>query len=319
MKKSNLYYRMKNLQYRLRMLIPEWIYAQVTYYKRKGRFLNLKNPQTFADKLWWMKYHYFNPLMTPCSDKWEVRKYVEKCGLKDILIDCYGHYDSVDAINLDEIPVEEFFLKVNNTSGGNLICHKSTFDRESIRPLFSALLKDNFYWHGREYNYKHIKPYILAEKVLRPSDGSGLIDWKFFCFEGEPKLLFVDTEVCNEDGSHAEFSHWFNYDIDFNPLDVTINRKHEPTFEIKKPENYDLMVEYARILSKPFPHCRVDFYNVDGKIYFGEITFFHCAGYIIVEPEEFNLKMGSWVPMDKSYPKKYGWKEVREAYKKYCE
>lgn len=301
-----------NLNYRMRLIIPKYLYAQATYYTRKKKFLNLKEPKTFADKLWWLKYHYFNPLMTPCSDKWEVRKYVEKCGLKDILVDCYGHYDSVDDINLDDIPTEDFFLKVNNTSGGNLICHKSTFDKEAIRPRFEKLLKDNFYWHGREYNYKYIKPCIIAEKLLKTDDPIGLIDYKFFCFSGEPKLLFIDTGVCNEDGTHAEHSTWFMYDLDFKPLDMYLNKKHAP-MDLKKPENYETMTEYARMLAAPFPHCRIDFYNIDGKIYFGEITFFHCSGYTVIEPHEEDLKVGSWIPMDKSYPQKYNLSDVEAS------
>lgn len=306
MKNSNLYYRLMNLQYRLRMLIPRWIYAQVTYFMKCRKFLNLRHPKTFDERIWWLKFHYFNPLMTPCSDKWEVRKYVEKCGLKDILIDCYGHYDSVDAINLDEIPVEEFFLKVNNTSGGNLICRKSTFDREAIRPLFSALLKDNFYWHGREYNYKHIKPYILAEQVLKADDDIGLIDYKFLCFSGEPKLLFMDIGVAKTDGTHAEDYYRNIYDMDFNLItDMKETRDNYRVEDIKKPGQWDFMLECCRKLSKPFPHCRVDLYFVGEKVYFGEITFFHGSGYNEFEPYEKNLEVGSWIPLDRSFPKKY--------------
>lgn len=311
MGKSNLYYQLMNLQYRMRMLIPKNLYAQITYYLKCGKFLNLKYPKTFDERIWWMKYHYFNPLMTICSDKWEVRKYVERCGLKDILIDCYGHYDSVDAINLDDIPVEEFFLKVNNTSGGNLLCHKQTFDKEKIRSKFTALLKDNFYWHGREYNYKYIKPYIMAEKVLKSDDDVGLKDYKFLCFQGEPKLLFMDIGVAKADGTHAENYYRNIYDMEFNLVtDMKETREMYRVEDIRKPEKWDYMLECCRKLSNPFPHCRVDLYYVEGKVYFGEITFFHGSGYNEFEPREKDLMVGAWIPMDNSYPKKYSLKEV---------
>ena len=215
-------------------------------------------------------------------------------------------YETVDAINLDEIPVEEFFLKVNNTSGGNLICRKSTFDREAIRPLFSALLKDNFYWHGREYNYKHIKPYILAEQVLKADDDIGLIDYKFLCFSGEPKLLFMDIGVAKTDGTHAEDYYRNIYDMDFNLItDMKETRDNYRVEDIKKPGQWDFMLECCRKLSKPFPHCRVDLYFVGEKVYFGEITFFHGSGYNEFEPYEKDLEVGSWIPLDRSFPKKY--------------
>ncbi len=306
-----MYYSLKNLQYRMRMLIPRNLYAQVTYYKKCKKFLNLKDPKTFDERIWWLKFHYFNPLMTQCSDKWEVRRYVEKCGLKKILNDCYGHYDSVDAINLDDIPTEDFFLKVNNTSGGNLLCNKKNFDKEKIRPEFSALLKDNFYWHGREYNYKYIKPYIIAERVLKPDDDIGLVDYKFLCFEGEPRLLFMDIGVANPDGTHAEEYYRNIYDMDFNIIrDMKETREMYRVEDIKKPEKWVFMLECCRRLSKPFPHCRIDLYYVGGRVYFGEITFFHGSGYNEFEPREKDLMVGSWIPMDESYPKKYNRADV---------
>lgn len=306
MGKGVMYYQLKNLSYRMRMLVPKNLYAQVTYYMKCKKFLNLKNPQTFDERIWWLKFHYFNPIMTQCSDKIAVREYVKKCGLEEILNDCYGHYESVDEIDVDKIPSEEFFLKVNNTSGGNLYCKKATFDKEKIRSEFSALLKDNFYWHGREYNYKYIKPCIIAEKVLKADDDIGLIDYKFLCFEGEPRLLFMDIGVANADGTHAEEYFRNIYDMDFNLVsDMKETRDTYRVEDIKKPEKWDFMLECCRRLAKPFPHCRVDLYYVGGQVYFGEITFFHGSGYNEFEPREKDLMVGSWIPMDRSFPNKY--------------
>lgn len=306
MSKEDLYYRLKNLSYRMRMLIPKNLYAQVTYYLKCKKLLNLKDPKTFDERIWWLKFHYFNPLMTQCSDKLAVREYVKKCGLEDILNECYGHYESVDEIDVSKIPSEEFFLKVNNTSGGNLLCNKQTFNKEKIRPEFSALLKDNFYWHGREYNYKYIKPCIIAEKVLKADDDIGLIDYKFLCFEGEPRLLFMDIGVANADGTHAEEYYRNIYDMDFNLVsDMKETRDTYRVEDIKKPEKWDYMLECCRRLAQPFPHCRVDLYYVGGQVYFGEVTFFHGSGYNEFEPHEKDLMVGSWIPMDRSFPHKY--------------
>lgn len=302
----NLYYELMNLQYRLRMLVPKTIYAQITYYMKCKRFLNLKEPKTFDEKIWWLKFHYFNPLMSKCCDKWEVRKYVEDCGLADILTAVYGHWYDFDSLDISQIPVEEFYLKVNNTSGGNLHCFKSTFDKEAIRSQFSHLLKDNYYWHGREYNYKHVRPCIMAEQMLRNKDNSVLIDYKFLCFDGEPKLLFMDIGVANTDGTHAEEYYRNIYDMDFKPVpNMKETRESYKIDEIVRPAEWDFMLECCRRLSKPFPHCRVDLYDVDGHVYFGEITFFHGSGYNEFSPKEADLMVGSWIRMDRSFPNKY--------------
>jgi hypothetical protein len=305
MKKNNLYYFLKRVYYRIVQTVPDKMYAQITYYKCYRKFLDLSNPKTFDEKLWWLKFNYFNPLMRICTDKYEVRKYVEQCGLKDILNECYAHFNSVEEIDLNEIPIDDFFLKVNNTSGGNMICHKNTFNKKEIHSIFDHLLKDQFYLYGREYNYKNIKPCIIVEKILCPKNGEGLLDYKFMCFDGIPKLLFLDIGVCNADGTHAEKYYRNIYDMNFKPLAIKETREHYKLNEIQKPENYDFMIECCRKLSKPFPHCRVDLYNIDGKVYFGEITFFHGSGCNKIEPHEADLEIGSWIRMDHSYPNKY--------------
>lgn len=304
-KETTIYNILKRLYFKTRtFLIPKILYAKVTYYIRYGKKLNISSPKTFDEKLWWLKLNYFNPLMTICTDKFEVRRYVKECGLEKILNTCYANYYSVNEINLSDLP-EDFFLKCNHLSGGNIICHKNNIDINKIKKLFRPLLKNNFYYYGFEYNYKHIKPCIIAEKILKTSDNSTLLDYKFMCFNGVPKLLFLDIGVCNEDGSHAEEYYRNIYDMDFKPVDLKETREHYDYNKIKKPNNFDFMIECARKLSKPFPHCRVDLYNIDGKVYFGEITFFHGSGYNNIEPYDADLEIGSWIPLDKSYNKKY--------------
>ena len=299
--------KLKNLFFRTLILVPDNIYAQLTYFKYRQRFLNLKHPKTFDEKLWWLKFNYFNPLMCQCCDKWAVREYVKACGLENILNPIFGHWQSFDDIDLSVIPDEDFYLKVNHVSGGNRLCHKSTFkeDSKKLRPLFEYWLSENYYYHGREYNYKNVKPCIIAEKILKPSDGH-LIDYKFLCFKGEPKLLFMDIGVANADGSHAKEYYRNIYDMDFKPMwNMRETREFYNIDKIPKPDTWETMVDYCRILSKPFPHCRVDLYSFDSKVYFGEITFFHGSGLNMLKPKEADLLVGSWIPLDTSYPQRY--------------
>lgn len=315
-KNKALYNVAKRGYFRLRdYVMPKCVYAQIKYYLRYCKKLNLKDPQTFDEKIWWLKFHYFNPLMTICTDKYLVRKYVEKCGLCDILNECYANFTSVDDIDIEKLP-NEFFLKCNHLSGGNMICTKDNFDKEKIKKIFRPLLRNNFYYYGFEYNYRHIKPQIVIEKILRPLDGGSLLDYKFMCFAGVPKLLFLDIGACDKDGGHSEHYYRNVYDMQFNLLEIKETRDNFLDNSIQKPKNFDYMVECAKILSKPFPHCRVDLYNVDGKVYFGEITFFHGSGYNHIEPHKADLEIGSWIPLDKSYPIKYGLEEVEKTFLK---
>lgn len=293
---QELYCFMKRMYFFIRekVVSPKW-YGIVKYYARYHKYLNIENPKTFDEKLWWLKLNYYDPLMTTCTDKYAVRNYVKSCGLEEILNECYGYYSSVDDINVDALP-DEFFLKCTHLSGGNIICQKNDFDKHKIKKLFSHYLKSNFYYTGFERNYRDIKPALIAEKVLRMKDNSTLLDYKVMCFEGEPKLLFLDIGVANSDGTHAEEYYRNIYDMSFTPVDIKETREHYDYDKIKKPQNFDYMIECARVLSKPFPHCRVDLYNVDGKVIFGEITFFHGSGYNDITPHSADLMMGSWIP-----------------------
>lgn len=273
-------------------------YAHWKYKLRTGRELNLENPQTFDERVWYLKINVRDPLNNQCSDKYRVREYVKKCGLEHILNELYGKYESVEEIDFKKLP-DRCFLKCNHGSGANMIYDRSkTFEYEKFKKRFSEALKRDYYWAGREWNYRHIKPYILCEKVLEDKNGKLPLDYKIMCFAGEPKLLFLDIGVATENGGHAEEYYRNIYDLDFNLLPVKETRENYLGEEIKKPENWDKMVEYAGILSKPFRHCRVDLYNVDGKIYFGEITFHHGGGCNDIQPEEWALKMGQWIPIE---------------------
>ncbi len=300
LKSIALYCFCKRLYFRIRcLLVPKQWYAKWTYYRNCHKWLNINIPQTYDEHLWWLKFNYHNPLQTQCADKCAVRDYVRDCGLEDILIESYGTYRTVDDINLDDIPAEKFFLKCNHLSGGNMICRKDGFNRKEISKLFASWMKDNAYYYGYEWPYKDISPRLLTERVLCSDEPYGLLDYKFFCFEGEPRLLSLDIGVCNTDGSHAEEYYRNFYDMEFHWLDITETRPHYKDIQIPKPENFSYMVDCARRLSKPFPHCRVDLYNVKGKVYFGEITFYHGSGYNDIQPHEADLMMGNWIDINR--------------------
>lgn len=299
-KQSDLYCFLKRNYFRWRtVLVPKRLYAIVTYWLEYRKRLNLKNPHTFDEKLWWLKFNYHNPLQTICADKWCVREYVKDCGLEDILIESYGHYDSFDQIDFDNMPADGFFLKCNHLSGGNMIILKGTTNMEKARKQFGHWLKDNAYYYGFEWPYKNMRPCLVTEKILKSKAGKPLFDYKFMCFDGEPKLLLLDIGVCNDDGSHAEEYYRNIYDMDFKLLPIKETRENLDDDTIMKPENFDYMIDCAKRLSKPFPHCRVDLYNVDGHVYFGEITFYHGSAYNQFSPKEADLMIGSWIDLSK--------------------
>lgn len=275
-------------------------YAKTYYRDKTGGVLNIENPQTFDEKLWWLKLNYRNPLETICSDKDKARQYVAKCGLGSILNKQYGVWDDAEKIDFQVLP-SPCFLKCNHVSGTNVIYDKGKpFDQKKFVHDFNRSLKMNYYIQSREWNYKNIAPRIVAEKVLRDKNGNLPLDYKFLCFHGVPKLMLYDVSVCNEDGTHRASAQRNVYDDEMKLLPgVKLTReRHAEKLHISR-EEFDKMKEYATILSKPFPHVRVDFYCVDGKIYFGEMTFYHMGACNKIEPPEFALEMGSWINLEK--------------------
>ena len=281
------------------MNISDIDFAQMHYKKATGKELNLINPVTYDDKLWYLKLSNRDPLLTKCSDKYLAREYVKECGLGHILNELYGVYDNADKIDFDKLP-SPCFLKCNHASGYNAIYDRSKpFDRRDFRRRFNFALTQNYYMVTREWNYKDIKPLIICERVLEdPGSGVGIVDFRFFCFGGVAKLINVCIGTSGEDGTHSKDGTKNTYDIDFNMLNLTIKKeKHFPPELVPKPSNLDIMRNYAEILSKPFPHCRVDLYNIDGKIYFGEMTFNSGGACTDIHPQEWSVKMGNWIDL----------------------
>jgi hypothetical protein len=281
-------------------LLPDKIFAYLTYRFYTGLKLNLESPETFNEKLWWLKLNYRNPLQKICSDKYLVRGYVEQCGLKDTLIPLIGVYENANSIPIYSFK-EEVFIKCTHGSGTNIIYNPDKiFDKSIFISEFNQQLKKDYSKYSREWNYKDANAKIICEKVVRDSKGNLPKDYKFFCFNGEPKLLLLSNYVCSEDGQHdvsgKRFLNVFDMNLNFLPIQVGIAKNsYEP---ISSLGNFTEMIECARKLSEPFPFSRIDLYNVDGKIYFGEITFYPSGGYGIISPQEWELRLGEWLNID---------------------
>lgn len=275
--------------------MPDEKYLKIKYYLSLGKKLDLENPKTFNEKLQWIKLFDRNPLYTQLVDKYLARDYIkEKLG-EEYLIPLLGVWDDPDDIDFDALP-EQFVLKCNHNSGlGMCICKdKSKLDIKKVKEELKKGLAQDYYLSGREWPYKNVPRKVIAEKYMTDESGYELKDYKFFCFDGEVKMLFVakDREV---EGAETKFDF---FDADFNHLPFTNGHPNSqpPYF---KPENFEEMKAVAAKLSKGIPEVRVDLYNINGKIYFGEMTFFHWSGFVKYEPEEWDYKIGSYINLPK--------------------
>ncbi len=279
---------------RLSFLFPDKMYLKMKYRLLMGKKLDLKNPKTYTEKLQWLKLYNRKPEFTVMVDKYLAKKYVaDKIG-EEYIIPTLGVWDSPKEINFDKLP-DQFVLKCNHNSGlGMCICKdKSKLDIEKVERELRKGLKQDYYLTGREWPYKDVPRKIIAEKFLinEGSHSSDLPDYKFYCFDGEVKVVLIATNRFT--------THNFNYvDVDYNPISL-ISTEGEPNKELEnKPECWDKMLEIARILSKDIIHVRVDLYTSCGKIYFGELTFFDASGYDDFGSKEWNERLGSWIKLN---------------------
>ena len=275
-------------------IIPDRAYLSLKYRANFEKKLNLKNPQTFNEKLQWLKLYDRNPEYTRMVDKYEAKKYVAERIGEEYIIPTLGVWDKVEDIDFDSLP-NQFVLKCTHDSGGLVICRdKSQLNVDEAKKKLNKALKNNFYYLFREWPYKNVKPRIIAEEYMEDTDTRELRDYKFFCFDGVAKALFIATERQKE-GEEVKFDF---YDINFKHLDFRQGHPNS-TVEIKKPETFEKMKELAEKLTKKLPQVRVDFYEVDGNTYFGELTFFHHAGLVPFDPEEWDITFGSWIQLPK--------------------
>ncbi len=267
----------------IKRLYSDEEYVRRLYGKGFKKELDLENPQTFNEKLQWLKLNYRDPVMAICADKYRVRDYVFSKGFGDILNTLIEVYEAPEDIDFDALP-ERFVLKASHGCGWNIVCeNKSTFSWAGWRSVMESWMKQNLYIYGREWVYNELKPRIVCEKYLETDSGE-LFDYKFFCLNG--KVEFI--QVTDNDKKTARINL---YDKDWKLMEEKYAFISSPKI-IPRPEKFEQMMIIAEALSKPFPFARIDLYDVNGEVIFGEITFFPSSGFKGFEPKEFDLELG---------------------------
>ena len=295
---EDLWYWFHIINVNMRRVVPDKMLIKKSYMKMHGSSIRFDNPITFDEKQLWLKLNYRNPLCVICSDKYLVRKYVEDNGYGHILNRLYAVYNSVNEIEWDNLP-QQFYMKVNHMSGCNIRCNdKTKFNRKEAIKRIKRGMRHDYSLDSREWNYKNIRRKILIEAIIENHDKSPLVDYRFLCYNGRCEYIFVDIGTADENGKHLADAHRNVYDRDMNLLDVQVSRKRFPSKLVVKPINFEEMRKCAERLSGHFPFCRVDLYNVDGKILFGEITFFHAGGLSSITPKEWEIKLGDPISID---------------------
>lgn len=275
---------------RLSRILPDKIYIQLMFFKHFRKFVDFKKPKTYSEKLQWIKLYDHNPLYTVLVDKYRVKDYVaEKIG-KEYIIPTLGVWDDPSKIDFRILP-ESFVLKWNHDSGSVIICKdKAHFDINAAITTLKKRKSHNGYWYGREWPYKDVTPMIIAEEYMEDAAIHELRDYKFFCFNGVVKALFVASDR-QDKNTDTKFDF---FDQDYNHLPI---KNGHPNADIipQKPMKFDDMKKLAEKLSEGFPEIRVDFYEANGHIYFGELTLFHWSGFMPYEPSEWDETFGSWI------------------------
>ena len=283
-----------------RLWPDKWV-IKYNYRKRRKKSLNLKNPQTLNEKINWLKLYDRRPIHTICADKYEVRAYVkEKIGEK-YLVPLYFETKNPDDIKPDNLPDFPCIIKANHdSSGGIFVYDKNELDYTEIVTSFKSRLKKNYYYAKKEWQYKNITPRIIVEKLLITEAGTIPMDYKVHCFNGKAHMVQVDIGR----GSENHFRNWYYMEWTRCPFKWTANlddgKQTEPAdYDIPAPKELEKMHELSNILAEPFDYVRIDWYDVDGKLFFGEITFHHDSGCRPIEPEEWDYKLGQKVKLNK--------------------
>ncbi len=271
-------------------LYPDKLFLKSLFPLLTGYKLNLENPKSFNEKLQWLKLYDRRPEYSIMVDKYEAKKYVAKIIGENHIIPTIGVYDSAEEIDFASLP-KAFVLKCTHNSGGVVVCKdKSTLDYKATISKLRKCLKTNYYYQFREWPYKTVKPRIIAEKYMEDNLSHELVDYKFYCFNGVPKIVMVAQGRFSGEKVFAYF------DINWNKLHLTWGApppKHYPS----KPHNYEEMLDIASRLSSGIPHVRVDLYCVNDVVLFGELTFFDGSGMQKINPIEWDYRMGDWIQL----------------------
>ena len=279
---------MTTILHNLLGLLPDSIYIQMKYFHHFHRFANLTNPQTFNEKLQWLKLHDRNPLYPTLVDKYAVKKWVaDKIG-RQYIIPTLGAWNTFDEIDFDKLPAQ-FVLKTTHDSGGVVICRDKThFYKQAARKKLTRSLKHNYYYSGREWPYKNVPHKIIAEAFIGNGSQKDITDYKFFCFNAQPVYCQVITDRTTQE--RVDF-----FDMQWQHQPFTGLQKPFPhaLTQPGRPACFDQMKQTCTLLAKDIPFARIDFYEVDKKMYFGEVTFFPASGFGTFTPNTWNKVIGN--------------------------
>lgn len=270
--------------------MPSRQYLKLLFYAYMGQKLNLDNPRTFNEKLQWLKLYDRRPEYINYVDKYAVRDYIKKTIGEKYLVPLISVHDNVEEIPWAELP-DKFVLKCTHGSGCNIICeNKQKLDSVLATRQLKRWLKTNYYYHSREWPYKYVKPRIICETYLQKE----IVDYKFYCFNGIPRFLYLAQGSNSEGTLKMTF-----YDVEFKKCNFYRPDHEQLDFEPTKPNNFNEMVEIAKILSKNIAFVRIDLFNIEGKIYFSEITLTPGAGFTPFLPVEKEIEIGSYIDLKK--------------------
>ena len=265
-------------------------YLEILYKHRIGKKLNLEPPVTFNEKMQWLKLYNRNPEYIKMVDKYEAKKYVADIIGEQYIIPTLGVWNHFDEIDFDTLP-NQFVLKCTHDSGGLFICKdKATLDKKAAKRKIEHCLGRNYFYNNREWPYKEVKPRIIAEPYLIDESEVELKDYKIFNFPGHPQIIEVDYDRFVDHKRNL-------YNTDWEYIDLAIKYPTDPHHLIPKPQALDKMLELAGKLAEEIPHVRTDFYCIDDKLYFGEMTFYHESGFGKFTPESYDLEFGSWIEL----------------------
>jgi len=274
--------------------LPSQTYVRFHYEYFNGKKLNLENPREFNEKIEWYKVFYRPKILNQLVDKYEVRSYVEEKIGAQYLNELYAVYDDANQVNFDSLP-NKFVVKANHTNSDNLIVtdKDSLGKKKAVKRFKKWLSKNQYYRKGQEWAYKDVKPKLVIEKFLKEKNKNTLVDYKFYCFNGIPK--FIDVHIDREE-DHKQGC----FDLEFNLLPFGKSKSYKSiSSDIEKPNNLDEMVKLSAILADKFPFVRVDFYSVNSKSVFGEMTFYPSDARTTFYPDEYNLIIGDYFKLPK--------------------
>ncbi len=275
--------------------LPDKPYLRLFYFSTTGKILHLKNPVLFNEKQNWLKLYDRHDEYKPLADKLTVKEHINKTLGEGHVFPLLGSWKKFEDIDFSSLP-DSFVLKCNHDSGSTKVIKDknklSADELEEMRKFYNNRLKYDFFYAGREYAYKDIDSYIIAEALMvdEKHPESSVEDYKFFCFNGVPKIMFVATDRDTD----VKFDF---FDMDFNHLDI-VNIHPQSGKEIQKPEKFEEMKEIAAKLSQNMKFVRVDLYEINGTIYFGEYTFYHGGAFRLFEPMEWERRLGDWINLN---------------------